>query len=220
MADRHTDVGNINYSFKKEKSTLFVLFFLIPLFWSFGGWFLSLYIAYVSGKIPDAAPEEALIAALVSLALFIPVPIAALLSYTLNKLEISDGNVVIRKGLSGRCISFRTDDVLSFQHAYSRGRKGSSNHKIIFYLKCGKTVRTNDLHINPFELQRLLEILRSFCEGKGYSSSEMKRLASENSGMPLPEVRINVIPPIIMALPFALALLSFIAYIIKHVIPG
>lgn len=220
MADRHTDFGNINYSFKKDKSTVFVLFFLIPLFWGFGGWFLYLYLAYVSGKIPNAAPEEALTAALVSLAMFIPIPIAALLSYALNKLEISDGYVVIRKGLSGRRISFRTDDVLSFQHAYSRGSKGERNHKIIFYLKCGKTVRTNNLYINPFELQRLLEILRSFCEGKGYSSSEMKRLASKNGGLPLPEVRINVIPPIIMALPFALALLALVAYLIKHVLLG
>jgi hypothetical protein len=219
MADDHAEVGNINFSFKKDKSTIFVLFFLIPLFWSFGGWFLSLYLAYVSGKIPEAAPVEALIAALVSLVIFIPIPIAALLSYALNKLEITDGYVVIRKGLSGRRISFRTDDILSFQHAYSRGRNGGSNHKIIFYLKCGKIVRTNNLHINPFELQRLLEILRSFCEGKGYSSSEMKRLASENDGIPLPEIKINVIPPIIMALPFAVALFTFAFYLMKYVLP-
>ncbi|MDF2685772.1 MAG: hypothetical protein K0S55_953 [Clostridia bacterium] len=218
MTDNHTEVGNINYSFKKEKSTLFVLFFLIPLFWSIGGWFLSLYLAYVSGKIPDATPEEALISALVSLVMFIPIPIAAILSYAFNKLEISDGYVVIRKGLSGRHISFKTDDVLSFQHAYSRGSKGGSNNKIIFYLKCGKIVRTNDLHINPFELQKLLEILRSFCEGKGYSSSVMKNLASKNGDLPLPKVRINVIPPIIMALPFALALLTFVVYLMKNIL--
>ena len=214
MADMHAGV-DINYSFKKDKSMVLILLFLTPLFWGIGGWFLSLYLEYISGRIPYAAPEEALIAALVSLAVFIPIPVAALISYALNKFEISDGHVIIRKGLSGRCISFRTDDVLSFQHAYSRGSKGQSNHKIIFYLKCGKTVRTNTLYINPFELQRLLEILRSFYEGKGYSASQMKRLATGNGDLPLPEVSINIIAPIIMALPFALALLVIAAYLIK-----
>ncbi len=220
MADGLAGVGNINYSFKKDRSTILVLSFLIPLFWGFGGWFLSLYLAYASGKVTGATSEEALFAALVSLVVFIPIPIAALISYALNKLEISDGYVFIHKGLSGRSISFSINDVLSFQHAYSRGKNGSSNHKIIFYLKCGKTVRTNNLYLNPFELQRLLEVLRSFCEGKGYSASEMKRLASKNGSFPLPEVKINVIPSIIMALPFALALLALISYIVKHVLSG
>lgn len=218
MTDTIADVETINFSYKKSKATVMVLIFVLPIFWGIGGWFLSLYLAFISGRNAGGAPWEVLIAAIVALAVFIPIPIAALISFALNSFVISGGRVFIRKGLSGRSISFGIDEALSFQHAYSRGKNGQSSHKIIFYLKCGKIIRTNKLYINIFDLERLLEILRSCCEGRGYSAFEMKRIASENAGLPLPEVRRNVIPPVIMALPFAVALLAAVHYLVTYVL--
>lgn len=106
MTDTIADVGTVNFSYKKTKSTVLSLVFILPIFWGIGGWFLSFYLAFVSGGNAGDAPLEALIAAIASLAVFIPIPIAALLSFALNTLVISDGRVFIRKDLSGRNISF------------------------------------------------------------------------------------------------------------------
>lgn len=218
MINTIADAMTINFKCKKDKSTLFILFFIFPIFWGFGGWFLSLYLAFLSGRNAGGTPTEALIVAMVSLLVFIPIPIIALVSFVQNTLVISDGHVFIRKGLSGRSISFGIGEAVSFQHAYSRGRNGGSSHKIIFYLKCGKIVRTNKLYINPFDLEQLLQILRSCCEGRGYSASEMKRIAGENTGLQLPEVKRNVIAPVIIALPFIAALLAAVHYLVTYVL--
>lgn len=218
MTDTTDGAAAINFRYKKEKSTAVVLVFVLPIFWSIGGWLLSLYLAFLSGKNTGAGPLEALIVAIAALAIFIPIPIATLISFALNSFAISDGRVFIRKGLSGRCISFGISEAASFQHAYARGKNGMTNHKIIFYLKCGKIVRTNNLYINPFELERLLEVLRLCCEGRGYTTSEMKAMAAENASLPLPEEKVIFAAPAITAIPFAAALLAVIHYFVAYIL--
>jgi hypothetical protein len=46
----------------------------------------------------------------------------------------------------------------------------------------------------------------------------MKSIASKNPGSPLPEVRRNVIAPIIIAPPYILALLAAMHYLVTYVL--
>jgi hypothetical protein len=122
MEDTIVNAATTNFSFKKTIWALLSLIFTFPIFWGFGIWFLSIYFAYLSGRNAGDPPMETLLLAVVALLVFIPIPIIALISYAMNTFKISDGQVFIRKGLSGRSISFGIGEAVSFQHAYSRGK--------------------------------------------------------------------------------------------------
>ena len=136
------------------------------------------------------------------------------LSYFLNRLVITDKRIYIRKGMTGKTHILNLHDIRSFQHIISTG-KNKSNHRIQFYLSCGKTVKTGELYITLGNLNSLLDILRQKFEGRGFTGRELKQLNEQNPEAGHPESKSNFFILLILLAPFILAALLTLNYLMN-----
>lgn len=201
------------FRLKKSRGPIVFLCVFVPIWLYFGSIFLLPYFRYLVGNMPDVKPEEALLSGLIGFLVFLAVPLYILISYAGNDLVITDRRVYLRKGLSAASMIINAEDIRSFAHAYSTGRRGGTNHCIYFYLYCGKVVKTGELYSTLTGLSALLELLRSKWEGRGFSASELKQLTEQNPHANRPVARKNIPLLLIIALPFLLCLFAAGMYI-------
>jgi hypothetical protein len=211
---RFTDPDEtVLFRLKKSRTPIVFLCVFVPIWLYFGSIFLLPYFRYLAGNMPDVKPEEALLSGLIGFLLFLAIPLFILISYAGNDLVITDRCVYVRKGLAATTLIINFKDIRSFQHAYSTGRRGSTNHRIYFYLYCGKAVKTGELYSTLTSLTALWELLRGKFEGRGFSVSELKQLGEQNPHANRPVTRRNIPLLILVASPFLLSLSAVCMYI-------
>ena len=204
------------FRLKKSRGPIAFLCVFVPIWLYFGSIFLLPYFRYLAGNMPDVKPEEALLAGLIGFLIFLTVPLCILVSYAGNDLVITDRRVYLRKGLSATSLIINAEDIRSFVHGYSTGRRGSTNHRIYFYLYCGKAVKTGELYSTLTSLSALLELLRVKFEGKGFSAGELKQLGEQNPNANRPVARKNLLLLLLVALPVLFSLFAVGMYLAQR----
>lgn len=213
MANRLDPDETVIYKLQKSKMPIAFLFIFAPIWLYFSGIFFTTFYRFLFLHATDINPKDAYLAGIIGFLVFIPIILVILISYTGNNLIITNKRVIIRKGISARTQMAYHEDIRSFQHAYSTGRRGSSNNKIYFYLYCGKLIKTGDLYITYASMQTLLELLREKYEGRGFSVLELKRLGEQNPEARRPVTKKHPLMLVILLAPILLALLAFAGYI-------
>lgn len=193
------------YKVSKTPFTAIVLVVFLSVWLGFGGLFV--WVAFDPLFLHPAGdvPIDSFLVGLLGLAVFVPVALNLLLSYSLNQLVVTDRRIYVRRGRSGRTHVFAPADVRSFQRVTSSSSRGRSNEAAIFYLLCGRTVRSGALYPRLASLEALLALLRGRFEGRGFTRAELQALKRDNPGAAVPAVRSNVLVPILQIIPFALA---------------
>ncbi len=214
MANRLDADETVIYKLQKSKMPIVFLFLFAPIWLYFSGIFFTPFYRYLFQSAEGINPKDAYLAGIIGFLVFIPIILVILISYTGNNLIITNKRVIVRKGITARTQMAYHQDIRSFQHAYSTGRRGSSNNKIYFYLYCGKLIKTGDLYITYGSMQTLLELLREKYEGRGFSILELKRLGEQNPQARRPETKRHPFVLIILLIPLLLALFSFVGYIL------
>ena len=209
---RFVEVGEKQvYRVRKAVTPVFVMCVLIPV-WLYFAWILAApFLRALFSTGVKLVPTETYLAAMIAFLLMLPVLLLVALSYLGNRLVITDKRAYIRKGVGGACITVELHTVRSFQHAYTRGRNQGSD-AILFYLKCGKVVRTGVLFARMSSLGELLELLRARFEGRGFTAAELKEMAASHTGERGYERRTSGLLLGLLLLPFALAAVLSVAY--------
>lgn len=198
---------------RKEITPVFVLGVLISV-WLYFAWMLarSFLVALFTGR---AFSEESYLGAMIAFVLMLPVLLLPTLSYAGNRLVITDKRAYIRKGVGGACYTIDLDAVRSYQHAFSQGRT-QTNHAILFYLKCGKMIRTAQLHARLGSLEELLNVLRARFEGGGFTRTQLREIAASYQGERGYERRVNGALLGLLLTPFVIAVLLSIVYLLRR----
>lgn len=205
---------HVVYRLKKQKSRLAAMAVFVPVWLLFGVLFLVVYGRYRFVGAEDVAPGAALAAGLMALLVLIPVALMILFGYFVNDLVVTDRRVYVRAWMPPRAVCFNLEDVRSFQHAYSTGRRGQTNNRIYFYLLCGGIVKTGDLFISPKSLEALLGLLRERYEGRGFTGRELHALGRQNPGAEKPVAKLLPAVFIALAAPVLLAVLMLSDYLL------
>lgn len=199
------------YRVRKGRTHLFIMLFFLSIWLFFGYQILTLCFGPIfSGALPSM-PIDYYLLGMIGLLLFIPVAIILVLSYFLNQLVITKRRIYVRKGISGKLHILSLDDVRSFQHVCSTGRN-AANHAILFYMHCGKRIKTGNLYATMGSLQDLLVILREKFEGRGFTRQEMKQMALQNDSVCHCKTKINWFVLCLTLAPYLLALIWTIFY--------
>jgi hypothetical protein len=114
--------------------------------------------------------------------------------------------------VTGRTQVFRLEDVRSFQTVTSSGRNRSTQ-AVLFYLFCGKQVKTGNLYLTLGSLQALLEVLRGKYEGRGFTRRELVQLNAEHPEAGQPVSRRNWGVVLLMLSPFLVALIQTLDFL-------
>jgi hypothetical protein len=200
------------YQLRKSRMPILFMIFFFPVWLYFASIFLRASYQSVFSGGTVLTPGEYYLAGMIGLIVFIPVVLAIMLSYFFNELIITDQRVYIRKGLSGRTYRLNLSGIRSFQHVISTGTR-ASNHSILFYLLCGKKIKTGNLFITLNSLQTLLELLREKFEGRGFTSRELADLKLQHPLAEEPVVRTNGLCLLLFLTPWILALVLTINYL-------
>ena len=214
MVNRLDADETVIYKLQKSKMPIVFLLLFAPIWLYFSGIFFTPFYRYLFLGAKGINPKDAYLAGIIGFLVFIPFILLILISYTGNNLIITNKRVFVRKGIMARTQMAYHEDIRSFQHAYSTGRRGSSNNRIYFYLYCGKLIKTGDLFITYASMQTLLELLREKFEGRGFSILELKRLGEQNPEARRPITKKHPIVLIILLAPILLGLLVFAGYIL------
>ena len=203
------------YRLQKSKMPILFMIIFFPIWLYFGFIFLNPLIRAILANDNGASPSETYLAGLIGLIVFIPLVIVIILSYFLNQLIITDKRVYIRNGLIGRSHIVNLGDIRSFQHVVSRGRN-NTNHSILFYLHCGRVLKTGNLYVTLRSLQALLERLREKFEGRGFTRQELGQFKEQNTDAGQPLSKTNVFILILFLTPWLLALILTVSYLGSH----
>jgi hypothetical protein len=84
---------------------------------------------------------------------------------------------------------------------------------VLFYLVCGKQVKTGNLYFTLSSLQALLEVLRGKYEGRGFTRRELAQLNTEHpeAGQPVSKWNWGVV--LLMLAPFLVALIQTLDFL-------
>jgi hypothetical protein len=190
---------------------VFMVFFF-PIWLFFGSLFLR--TAYQAMFLGDTSLTslESYLAGMIGLIVFLPLVLLILMSYGLNQLVITDQRIYIRKGVTGRTQIFRLEDVRSFQTVTTSG-SNRATQAVLFYLFCGKQVKTGNLYFTLSSLQALLEVLRGKYEGRGFTRRELAQLNTEHpeAGQPVSKWNWGVV--LLMLAPFLVALIQTLDFL-------
>ena len=214
MANRLDADETVIYKLQKSKMPILFLLIFAPIWLYFSGIFFTPFYRCLILGVKGINPKDAYLAGFIGFLVFIPIILVILISYTGNNLIITNKRIIVRKGISARTQMAYHEDIRSFQHAYSTGRRGSSNNRIYIYLYSGKLIKTGDLYITYGSMQALLELLREKYEGRGFSILELKRLGEQNPEARRPETKRHPFVLIILLIPLLFALIAFTGYML------
>ena len=200
------------YRLRKSRGPMVFMVFFFPIWLFFGSLFLR--TAYQAMFLGDTTLTtlESYLAGMIGLVVFLPLVLMILFSYALNQLVITDQRVYIRKGVTGRTQFFRLEDVRSFQTVTTSG-SNRSTQAVLFYLFCGKQVKTGNLYFTLSSLQALLEVLRGKYEGRGFTRKELAQLKPEHPEACQPASKRNWAVVLVLLAPFLAALIATLDFI-------
>ncbi len=200
------------YRLRKSRTPIVFMVFFFPIWLFFASLFLrTAYQAMFLGETAVTTLESYL-AGMIGLVVFLPLVLVILFSYALNQLVITDQRVYVRTGVTGRTRIFRLEDVRSFQTVSSSGRNRSTQ-AVVFYLFCGKQVRTGNLYLTLGSLQALLEVLRGRFEGRGFTRRELAQLKTEHPEASQPDSKRNWGVVLVLLAPFLAALIATLDFL-------
>lgn len=193
------------YRLRKSRTPIVFMVFFFPIWLFFGSLFLrTAYQAMFLGETALTAVDSYL-AGMIGLVVFLPLVLVILFSYALNQLVITNQRIYVRTGVTGRTRVFRLEDVRSFQTVASSGRSRATQ-AVLFYLFCGKQVRTGNLYFTLGSLQALLEVLRGKFEGRGFTRRELTQLKVEHPEADQPVSKRNWGVVLVLLSPFLMAI--------------
>lgn len=190
-------------SVKQKKFSIVFLFFvaLLMIFIALVPCFKNMFL----GKI-DFNSVFAYKYSIYILMSIIPIFIMMTVDHIFNCIVITDKNILIRKGISGKLYIIDFNDISAYQHEARTYKKITSNY-IYIHMKSGKRISTGSLNVKSDNLTSLIEILNCKIEKVIKSQNVYNaQCKQKNYSVCNSEVRRNLVLPIICVAPFIIGL--------------